>query len=315
MKKDPHPTPTEFNAEVYDFLATHPAPFRKFSESFLCLVGISHYYELDDNVYPVFLADDNEEMDFFAFINHADPTKVRICEKQIEGEQLPLLESTRGRVVPLAGVNEQGNQNDNVQNIDAHIVQDEEVNVVADEEVVVAIADAVTIVDKPKGTRKKRKTASGASGSILPPRRLREDRSTSGDAGASIDRKSLLVLQDLLDSSTLAAEVSVTAAATIPFVTSFVTLHQSVRAAVAVDDEVTSIVMSYVPSTAVLTAAVANTVIVGATFALVHKPGTRPVHCSIFRDSASPSTAEANVVGPSQLAGVEVFVGICTYIK
>nr|GFA80362.1 NBS-LRR protein [Tanacetum cinerariifolium] len=53
-------------------------------------------------------------MDLFAFINHADPTKVRIGEKQIKEGQVPLLESTRGRVVPFSGVNEQGNQNDNV---------------------------------------------------------------------------------------------------------------------------------------------------------------------------------------------------------
>nr|GEV39668.1 hypothetical protein [Tanacetum cinerariifolium] len=79
----PSPTADEFSAEASDFLATHQASFRKFLESFLCLVGISRYYELDDNVYP-----------------------------QIEEGQVSLLESTRGRVVLLAGVNEQGNQND-----------------------------------------------------------------------------------------------------------------------------------------------------------------------------------------------------------
>ncbi|GJZ04386.1 hypothetical protein Tco_0537661 [Tanacetum coccineum] len=55
------------------------------------------------------------KMNLFAFINHADPTKVRIGVKQIEEGQTPLLESTRGRVVPLAGVNDQGDQNDDVQ--------------------------------------------------------------------------------------------------------------------------------------------------------------------------------------------------------
>nr|GFC51063.1 hypothetical protein [Tanacetum cinerariifolium] len=49
------------------------------------------------------------QMDLFAFINHADPTKVRIGEGQT-----PLLKSTRGCVVPLANVNDQGNQNDDV---------------------------------------------------------------------------------------------------------------------------------------------------------------------------------------------------------
>ncbi|GKA38678.1 hypothetical protein Tco_0731229 [Tanacetum coccineum] len=192
LKKDPHPTPTEFNAKVCDFLATHLAPFWKFLESFLCLVGISCYYELDDKVYLVFLANNDEELDLFALINHADPTNVRIGEKQIEEGQVPLLESTRGRV-------------------------DEGVNIFVDEEV------EATVANKPKGTRKKRKTASGASGSVLPPKRVGEDHDTSGDAGASTAGKSLVVLQDLLDSSTLAAEVGVTAAVTVPFVSSSMT--------------------------------------------------------------------------------------------
>nr|GEZ73256.1 hypothetical protein [Tanacetum cinerariifolium] len=73
-------------------------------------------------------------MDLFAFINHVDPTKVQIGKKQIKEGQVPLLKSTKGRVVSLVGVNEQGKQNDNVQDVDAHVVQDEGVNIVADEE-------------------------------------------------------------------------------------------------------------------------------------------------------------------------------------
>ncbi|GJQ95690.1 hypothetical protein Tco_0006829 [Tanacetum coccineum] len=57
---DPSPTATKFSAEACGFLATHPAPFRKFSEPFLCLVGLSRYYDLDDNVYPTFLTSTGE---------------------------------------------------------------------------------------------------------------------------------------------------------------------------------------------------------------------------------------------------------------
>ncbi|GJS88125.1 hypothetical protein Tco_0770761 [Tanacetum coccineum] len=343
LKKVPHPTPTEFNAEVCDFLATHPAPFQKFSLSFLCLVGISRYYELDDNVYPVFLADDDEEMDLFAFISHADPTKVRISEKRIEEGQVPLLESTMGRVVPLADVNEQGNPDDNVQDVGHDAVVEEGAADGQDNPVdadIVRIEDDVpaTVADKPKGTRKKRKTASGASGSNLPHKRLREDHGTSGDAGASTAGKSLVVLQDLLESSTLAAEVGVTAAATVPFITSSVThtpkresggrndsiskpnlrtQHPAERFVISsdsshhssanvVDDEVTFIVRSSVLPPPVLTVAVTTTAIAGATSAPVHESGIGPVQHNIFRDSASPSTAGADIAGPSQPAGVEV---------
>ncbi|GKG51066.1 hypothetical protein Tco_0539190, partial [Tanacetum coccineum] len=53
--------------------------------------------------------------------------------------------------------------------------------------------------------------------------RLREYHSTFGDAGVSTAGKSLAALQDFLDKSTLAAEIGVTTAATVPFVTSSVT--------------------------------------------------------------------------------------------
>ncbi|GJS13775.1 hypothetical protein Tco_0408247 [Tanacetum coccineum] len=102
LRNDPHPTPVEFNADLCEYLANNPAPFKKFSEPFLCL---SRYYDLDENCYSTFWTDDDEggcalfaffdllscysiclfslyaKMDLFAFINHVDPTKVRIGER------------------------------------------------------------------------------------------------------------------------------------------------------------------------------------------------------------------------------------------
>ncbi|GJV98197.1 hypothetical protein Tco_1553449 [Tanacetum coccineum] len=102
---------------------------------------------------------------------------------------------------------EQGDQHDNVKDLESHDlnkesgdaavadkteesnrVQDEGVNIMADDEIQ-AIAS-----DKPKRTRKKRKDASGASGYVLPPKRLWEDYGTSGDAGANTSRKSLAAI-------------------------------------------------------------------------------------------------------------------------
>ncbi|GJV55505.1 hypothetical protein Tco_1456510 [Tanacetum coccineum] len=285
-----------------DFLATHTAPFQKFSKPFLCFVGINHYYEFDDDVYLVFLTDDDEGGLLY-------PTKVRIGERQIKEGQTPLLEYTRGRIVPLASVNDQenqdggaqavGNQNDDVQDA-GHDVNEEGATDGQENPVeagIVRIEDEVpaTVADKPK---------------------LREDHDTFGDAGANTARKYLAVLQDLLESSTLTAEVGVTVAITIPFVTSFVTPtpesecgsrtdsisrpnlrtqrpakrfvisldspHYS--SANAADDEVTSIVRSSVPPPPVLTATVAATAIIGATSALAHA---------------------SDVAGPSQPAGAE----------
>ncbi|GKG32641.1 hypothetical protein Tco_0430151, partial [Tanacetum coccineum] len=138
-------------------------------------------------------------------------------------------------------------------------------------------------------------------------------------------------LQGLLDISTLAAEVGVTAAATVPLVTSSVTPtpeHEDgggrdfatgpivrTRPALerfvvltdyshyfgtnAADDEVTSVVRSSVPPP-VLTMAITTTVIPGATSVPPHGLGVGQVNPSIFRDFASPSMAEADVAGPSQ---------------
>ncbi|GKD76690.1 hypothetical protein Tco_1339311, partial [Tanacetum coccineum] len=84
VTRDPSPTVDEFSAKVSNFLATHLALFWKLLKSFLCLV----------------------EMDLFAFIHHADPTKVRIDKRQIEEGHVPLLESTRGHVIPLVSRND-----------------------------------------------------------------------------------------------------------------------------------------------------------------------------------------------------------------
>ncbi|GJS87373.1 hypothetical protein Tco_0770009 [Tanacetum coccineum] len=187
LRNDPHPTPVEFDADVCNYLADNPAPFRKFPEPFLCFVGISQYYELDDKCYPTFLNDDDEEMDLFTFIHHADPTKVRIGEREVREGEIPLLELTRGRVVLPAGVNEQGNQNEVVQDVGAHVGNKE--------------GDDATAADQLKGPRKKRKTTGGASGSSLPPKKLKADHGTCGFV-ASTGGKSVVVLQSLLEHST-----------------------------------------------------------------------------------------------------------------
>ncbi|GKA06083.1 hypothetical protein Tco_0685203, partial [Tanacetum coccineum] len=82
LSKDPPPKLSRYDIETCDFLRTHIAPFRKFSKLFLCWVGISCYYTLDENCYPTFW-DGEEEMDLFAFIRHSDPTKVRIRERNL----------------------------------------------------------------------------------------------------------------------------------------------------------------------------------------------------------------------------------------
>ncbi|GKC99693.1 hypothetical protein Tco_1169968 [Tanacetum coccineum] len=319
LRKDPHPTPIEFNADLCEYLANNPAPFRKFSEPFLCL---SRYYDLDENCYSTFWTDDDEggcalfaffdllscdsiclfslyaKMDLFAFINHVDPTKVRIEERM--------------GVVP-----DVGNQNKDAQDAKNNIIQG---NAAEDQEIpidtgVIRIDDIVsaTVAEKPK-VQKRRRKADSASGSNHPPKKLKEDHGTFDDVGASTGGKSLAAIQELFEQSTLNVEVGVTAVATVPFVTSSVTptpergddrptdfvsvgnlltQRPSKRFVIssdsshdsstnATDDEVTSIVRSFVSSPPLMIATTATKVVVETSSVLVPRVGHEPVHHTLF---------------------------------
>ncbi|GKB80218.1 hypothetical protein Tco_0947113, partial [Tanacetum coccineum] len=329
----------EFSAEACNFLTTHPAPFRRFSEPFLCLVGLSRYYELDDNMYPTFLTDAGEEIDLFAFILHADPTKVRIGKRQIEEGQVSLLDSTEGRVIPLVGEDDHDGQNDNIKNLNEgsgdadqenhseegdRAGQDEAVTIVVDYEFRVAVAN------KPKSKKKRR--PDGVGGSNNPLKKLREDHGISGDAGVSTGGKYLAAVQDLFERSTLNVEVDVVAAATVPFVTSSMTptpkregggntnsvsgpnlcnQRLSERFVIssdsshhsstnAADVEFTSLVRSFVSPPLMMTAAVTTTNVAGTSSAPVIGAGAKPV--SQVRQSLFTDSASIGATG-SDIAG------------
>ncbi|GJZ31211.1 hypothetical protein Tco_0576258 [Tanacetum coccineum] len=120
----------------------------------------------------------------------------------------------------------------------------------------------------------------------------------------------------LLESSTLAVEIGATAAATAPFVTSSVTPTPE-REGGGPGDSVTgpnlrsqlAFERSSMPPPPLLTAAVATTVVAGSTSAPIHDSGAGQVKPSIFRDSTSPSTTEADVAGLSQPAGAKLSAG------
>ncbi|GKF67118.1 hypothetical protein Tco_0193635, partial [Tanacetum coccineum] len=98
---DPFPKSTEFNAEHYASLVAYPALFHKYPEPFLCLMGMSRYYTLDENTYLEFLY---ENGDGGCCISTVDPTKVRIGERQRGEDEPKLLDTTIGRVVLLLPV-------------------------------------------------------------------------------------------------------------------------------------------------------------------------------------------------------------------
>nr|GFA25438.1 hypothetical protein [Tanacetum cinerariifolium] len=88
VSRDVIPKSFEFSPKHYATPVTYPAPFHKYPEPFLFLVGMSCNYILDENTYSQFLRNDDEEMDLLSFIRTADPTKVRIGERQPSVDKL-----------------------------------------------------------------------------------------------------------------------------------------------------------------------------------------------------------------------------------
>ncbi|GJY60440.1 hypothetical protein Tco_0461097 [Tanacetum coccineum] len=229
---DPFPKPTEFSTDDYVVLVAHSAPFWKFPEPFLCLIGMSHNYTLDEDTYPTFLHDDGTEMDMFAFIRVADPTNVKVGEWEHAEEEARLLDSIVGRVVPHlpvdparaeseleASVERLFDEGGSANMGDSAAGGGHDVEIESVTRVRIIAAENVT-AERPKRPRKKRQAAIDAGGSSHPPKKLRRDYGTSGKAATS--GKSLYVLKELVASSMLNVEAGVAAVATLPMVNSLV---------------------------------------------------------------------------------------------
>ncbi|GKB56514.1 hypothetical protein Tco_0912700, partial [Tanacetum coccineum] len=352
FSRDPLPKSTKFNVDGYGFLVAHPDPFWKFLEPFLYLVGMSHYYTMDEDTYPRNLCDDGD-MDLSAFIHVVDPTKVKIVEREHAKGERKLLDSTVGCVVPLLPVapahtkggleasvdklfNEGGSADQRDSAVDGgHDVEIETVMKVKD-----IVAETVN-AEKPKHQRKKRPSAVGVSGSSLPPKKLRGDHRTS--SGVATGGKSSSVLKELLARSILNVEVGVEAVATLPLITSSVSImleheggdptdsvtranirtigpserfiissysshYSSTNASKA---EVNSIIRSaFLPP--VMTEAVVTSHAVSAPSILIPETGTKitsPVYASMFHDSDSMETVRPNVAGPSYSTKQDLSIG------
>ncbi|GJX00188.1 hypothetical protein Tco_0184101 [Tanacetum coccineum] len=272
---DHFPQSTEFRADDYDFLAAHPAPFRNFTEPFLCLIGMSRNYTLDEDTYLTFLHDDGTvEMDCLAFIHVADPIKVKVGERERAKEEARLLDSTVGRVVPLLPVAPARAESE----------LEESVDKLFDESGGVDQGDSAG----GGGQKTADEAATDASGSSHPPKKLRNDHGTSG--GAASAGKSPTVLKQLLASSILNVESGVGAAILfllppLPFLPLL-----SMR--------VVSVVVPPVMTEAVITTHVAS-----IPSAMAPEPGTKvitPVHASMFHDSESTGTVRPDAAGSSR---------------
>ncbi|GJZ33550.1 hypothetical protein Tco_0578986 [Tanacetum coccineum] len=102
VSKNPFPKSSQYNAKHFAILVAHLAPFHKYLEPFLCLIGISRNYTFDLDTYPCFLLGNDEDMDLFSFIQTANPFKVKVVERQCGEDEPKLLNTTVGRTVPFS---------------------------------------------------------------------------------------------------------------------------------------------------------------------------------------------------------------------
>ncbi|GJR28614.1 hypothetical protein Tco_1104846 [Tanacetum coccineum] len=199
--RDPALAAADFNAQDYATLVAHPSPFWKFPEEFLCLVGLSRHYTLDEETYPSFLDKDGEDMDIFAFIHTTDPSKVKVVKREQKEDEPRLLETTVGHTVPLLpvaldhGESELDASVDKLFNEGDSGTQTEQgdyagggggkgINVQPVTETTNIVAEDV-IPLQPRCQKKRKTIVADAGGPSHPPKKLREDhRNPSGASEA-----------------------------------------------------------------------------------------------------------------------------------
>ncbi|GKD87653.1 hypothetical protein Tco_1358807, partial [Tanacetum coccineum] len=173
-------------------------------------------------------------MDLLAFIRIADPTKVKVGERQHAEDEPKLLDSTIGRVVPLLPValnrpeseletrvdrlfeeggsgnqTEQGNSTGGGQGADIQLVS---------EATYIVVEDVAPL--QPRRQRKQKTVVVDVGESSHPAKKLREDHETP--SRTSVGGKSMSAVQQLLVGAVLNADVRGEAIPTLPFVTSSV---------------------------------------------------------------------------------------------
>ncbi|GJU32871.1 ribonuclease H-like domain-containing protein [Tanacetum coccineum] len=75
LEKDPAPHLTARQEQAVQVLSSNKAPFRRYPECFLALVGLSPYYPFGENTYPAFEGPDRKDMGLLDYIRTADPRK------------------------------------------------------------------------------------------------------------------------------------------------------------------------------------------------------------------------------------------------
>ncbi|GKB54290.1 hypothetical protein Tco_0905043 [Tanacetum coccineum] len=284
VTRDPDPVAADFNAQDYATLVAHPSLFQKFLEAFLYLVGLSRYYTLDEETYPLFLHKNREEINIFAFIHTPNPTKVRVVKREQNEDDPRLLDTTVGRTVSLLPVAPDRAESKHT------------------------VVEVVAPV-QPRRQGKRKSVVMDAGEASHPPKKRREDH--GAPSGTFVGGKSRSTIKRLLAEVVLNAEVGVAAIPTLPFVAASVSSTPEREAGDHTDSvaepNLRTIVDSLVRSSApIMTTVTTDTSTVDPAFVVKEKP----VKPSLFSaDSSSAGGADPNTGVFSDLTGSDFLVG------
>ncbi|GJT20585.1 hypothetical protein Tco_0890522, partial [Tanacetum coccineum] len=189
LEKDPAPHLTTRLEQAVKLLESHKAPFRRYPECLLCLVGLSPYYPFDENSYPAFEYPDGMNGCYFPL------DVVQAVEVQKGADQVKLLESTEHCFMPLVPRAPGGSSSAAGAEVSAPVEERLE-DVAADdaylelvgpgEDTVVAKRDEEGVVtEQPKKIKKKRLIKRS---DVLPAKKLRTDHPSlaSGTGGKTL---------------------------------------------------------------------------------------------------------------------------------
>nr|GEW02158.1 hypothetical protein [Tanacetum cinerariifolium] len=163
-------------------------------------------------------------MDLLAFIRTADPTKVKVAERQRAKDEPRLLESIVGRVVPLLPIAPARASNKLEASVDK-LFDEGASRDGRDADVQPVAATTDTIVEdvvplQPRRQRKRKTIVADVGGPSHPPKKLRGDFRDLG--GVSTSGKSMAAVQSLFSKVMLDVEAKGEPILTLPFITSSV---------------------------------------------------------------------------------------------
>nr|GEV27605.1 hypothetical protein [Tanacetum cinerariifolium] len=233
-------------------------------------------------------------MDLFAFIRHADPTKVRIGERDLSEHEVKLLKMTEGHIVSLDPFAAPEDSGDNIDRLFDDANQEHSVERGDDVLEETIAKDASEVVAEKTKKKHKRMVAGDTSDFTHPPKKLRDDYqsllpNTSG--------KSLVALCGMVPEGSGIRAVLRSLSLLLPWL-----LCQMLGPWIPCSySEATSFVRSFVADAPVVTKAVTTIVVVDITAFLGSKARGTSKDLENIGDSASAGGANADAASISKL--------------